>query len=99
MDYNYTTTRIISKFDITKYVYKGLVIPSSTKRTEYTILDIDNNYITLKGKQTKKYEIPLNGIVEAYSNKLWEGGQKNGFDPYNAAIAKYIFKCLHSTKK
>ena len=94
MNSKFTSTLAIGQYEIIKYIHKGLVIPSCTKRTEYSILEIDDNYITIKGKQTKKYDIPFKGIIKAYSNRLWEGGQKNGFDPYNAAIALYIYKCL-----
>ena len=52
MNSKFTSTLAIGQYEIIKYIHKGLVIPSCTKRTEYSILEIDDNYITIKGKQT-----------------------------------------------
>ncbi|MCH4551980.1 AAA family ATPase [Aestuariibaculum lutulentum] len=65
-------------------------IPSASNRKTYRIKNIKNDRCTVILETNSSYEIPFNGIREAYKNRLWEGGQSNGFDPYNAAIAKYL---------
>lgn len=67
-------------------------VQSATGRTKYQIENIKKDRLTVVLETNSKYEIPFKGIVDAYHNKLWEGGQSNGFDPYNAAIAKYLFE-------
>lgn len=67
-------------------------VQSATGRTTYRIKDIKNDRLTVVLESNSTYEIPFKGIIAAYNSKLWEGGQSNGFDPYNAAIAKYLFE-------
>lgn len=84
--------------DITKITYYdinllpiGITIESSKSRSEYQIDKIENGKVYISGSTIKDGEIPFKGIIDAYNDKLWEGGQRNGLDPYNAAIAKYIY--------
>jgi DNA polymerase III delta prime subunit len=67
-------------------------VQSSTGRTTYRIENIKKDRCTVVLESDTSYEIPFKGIRDAYNSKLWEGGQSNGLDPYNAAIAKYIFE-------
>src|SRR5690606_37578196 len=78
--------------DIEKLIYPGLIISSSTNYTQYTVVSVSANSILvqLKNEETN-YQIPIRDVKRAYQIKLWEGGQKNGSDPYAAAIAKHIF--------
>lgn len=69
-------------------------VPSSTGRTTYKIKNIKNDRCTVLLESNSKYEIPFKGIRDAYRSKLWLGGQSNGLDPYNAAIAKYLYENL-----
>lgn len=78
--------------DIPKYFKEGDIIPSSKGRSSYRIEGIKEAYIQISGDSIKPYSIPFNEICEAYQNKLWEGGQKNGFDAYSAALAKRIYE-------
>jgi len=67
-------------------------VESSSNRTNYKISNVKADRCTVTLENGSNYDIPYKGIIEAYNNKLWEGGQKNGLDPYNAAIAKYLFE-------
>lgn len=83
--------------EIKKLIHSGLVIPSSTDYTHYTILAVGDNWVQVQLKNTgSNYKISFKDIKNAFQVKLWEGGQKNGSDPYAAAIAKYIFHNLSS---
>lgn len=78
---------------IKKYIKPGTEISSSAGRTSYHIENIDGETIVLRGDSIKGYPIPVTGVIEAYKNRLWEEGkQKNGKDPYYAALAKYIYE-------
>lgn len=80
--------------NIDKYIKPGIEIPSCTERTEYQIKSIDNKYIHIEGRTIEPKRIPIAEVKEAYEKELWDGGQKNGYDSYTAAIAKYIH--IHS---
>ena len=80
--------------NIDKYIKPGIEIPSCTERTEYQIKSIDNKYIHIEGRTIEPKRIPIAEVKEAYEKELWNGGQKNGYDSYTAAIAKYIH--IHS---
>ena len=67
-------------------------IKSSKETTSYKIKNVLKDRCTVVLENNSHYEIPFKGIIKAYDDKLWLGGQKNGFDPYNAAIAKHIFE-------
>ncbi len=69
-------------------------LKSATDYTEYEISKIDLNKVTLKLKTGSEYSPSYKEIIKAYEDKLWEGGQSKGNDPYSAAIAKYIFENL-----
>ncbi len=77
------------------YIEKALnginKVQSSKGRTMYKISGLKADRCTVSLESNTSYEIPYSGIKDAYKNKLWEGGQRNGLDPYNAAIAKYLF--------
>ena len=79
--------------EIKKLIHPGLVIPSSTDYTHYTVLSVSDNWVQVQLKNTgSDYKISFKDIIHAFQVKLWDGGQKNGSDPYAAALAKYIFK-------
>lgn len=78
--------------DIPEYFTEGETIPSSQGRTSYHIEKIGDAHIHLSGDSIKHYLIPFNEVCKAYQNKLWEGGQKNGYDAYSAALAKRIYE-------
>lgn len=68
-------------------------INSATVRTQYKIVEVKDKKCTVALTDTNAtYDISFNGIRKAYQGKLWEKGeQKGGLDPYNAAIAKYLY--------
>src|SRR5690606_32605578 len=70
------------------------LINSATSRTQYKIDNVQKNKCRVTLTATKStYDITYNGIRKALNDRLWEKGeQKGGFDPYNAAIAKYLHK-------
>ena len=77
---------------IGKYIESGIDIQSSSKNIKYHIDSYDETHVTLSGEKMKnKYKIPISKIETAYRTRLWKGGQKNGLDPYCAAVAKYIY--------
>ncbi|MDR7128086.1 DNA polymerase III delta prime subunit [Algoriphagus sp. 4150] len=77
--------------NIAALIKPGLVISSSTNYTEYTVLSITDSAVQVQLKnEGRDYYISFKDIQRAYKIKLWEGGQKNGSDPYAAAIAKFI---------
>lgn len=87
------TSHSITSSEITTAIKRGMTIDSCTKRTQYDIKDITNTHVHLSGKTIKSWPISFDLIIDAYNNKLWEvGKQKNGFDPYSAALAKYIWE-------
>ena len=65
-------------------------VSSSSDRTIYDIEKVLDDRCSVVLEKGSTYDIPYSGIKKAYDNKLWEGGQKNGFDPYTAAIAKHL---------
>ncbi|MBD1261511.1 AAA family ATPase [Maribacter polysiphoniae] len=67
-------------------------IPSSSGRKSYGISNVQSDRCTVTLDSGSTYDIPYAGIKRAYNEKLWLGGQKNGFDSYDAAIAKYLFE-------
>ena len=92
------TTDMIEKSNITiewdrigKYIESGIDIPSSKEKAQYHIVSYNNTQVTIRLESNTEYPIPITGIKDAYENRLWEGGQKNGLDPYRAAVAKYIY--------
>lgn len=89
----------ISPIDIKKYIEIGADIESSKGRTKYHIEDIDDNYVHISGGSIKGYRVPFNDIVNAYENKLWEGGQRNGNDSYTAALSKYLYEKISDNKE
>ena len=92
------TTDMIEKSNITiewdrigKYIESGIYILSSKEKARYHIVSYNNKHVTIRLESNTEYQIPITGIKDAYENRLWEGGQKNGLDPYCAAVAKYIY--------
>ncbi|WP_010518966.1 AAA family ATPase [Croceivirga radicis] len=73
-------------------------VPSSTGRTKYRIENIKKDRCTVVLESKSSYEIPFKGIRDAYRSKLWLGGQSNGFDPYNAAIAKFLSENFNTSE-
>lgn len=69
---------------------EGLTINSSKNKTKYHIDRIDDSKVYISGDTISNYGIPFKEIEKAYNNRLWEGGQKNGYDSYSSALAKYI---------
>ena len=93
------TTDMIEKSNITiewdrigKYIESGIDILSSKETARYHIVSYNNTHVTIRLESNSEYPIPITGIKNAYENRLWEGGQKNGLDPYKAALAKYIYE-------
>lgn len=93
------TTDMIEKSNITiewdrigKYIESGIDIRSSKETARYHIVSYNNTHVTIRLESNSEYPIPITGIKNAYENRLWEGGQKNGLDPYKAALAKYIYE-------
>lgn len=86
--------REISLEDVKKYVIPGEEIPSSKGRTKYIIEKLEGSKVFINGPSIDPKRIPMHEIVEAYKNRLWEGGQENGYDSYTAALAKSIYKKL-----
>ncbi|REG92157.1 AAA family ATPase [Algoriphagus antarcticus] len=89
----------ISIHDIRSTLRVGLVVPSSSNYTKYTILEITDSKIQLQLENEKSdYPISFKDIQKAFAKRLWITGQKNGSDPYTAALSKYIFENLESDK-
>lgn len=76
---------------------EGICVPSSKKKKSYHITEVKGNEVRVYGESkgsrpaTKTYEVSFSQIIKAYRERLWEGGQKNGLDPYAAALALYVF--------
>jgi len=87
----------ISIHDIRSTLKVGLVVPSSSNYPKYTILEITDSKIQLQLENEKSdYPISFKDIQKAFAKRLWITGQKNGSDPYTAALSKYIFENLES---
>jgi len=82
----------ISIFDIDQLISVGLVISSATNYTQYLVDNMNEATIQLKISTGNIYSPNKLKILDAYKNRLWEGGQEKGNDPYEAAIAKYIYE-------
>lgn len=70
------------------------VIDSATDKTQYKIDQVQKNKcrVTLASTDAT-YNVSYNGIRKAIEDKLWvKGKQKGGFDPYHAALGKYLFE-------
>lgn len=75
----------------------GLKIQSAGNKTEYEIISVDNTKCSIKGIESKEYSITFQSIIEAINNKFWESGnQKNGLDPFKAAIGKYLYENINN---
>ncbi|ELI6455964.1 AAA family ATPase [Flavobacterium psychrophilum] len=75
----------------------GLKIQSASNKTEYEIVSIENTKCSIKGIESKEYIITFQSIIEAINLKIWESGnQKNGLDPYKAAIGKYLYENINN---
>lgn len=77
---------------IKKHIKPNMDVESSKGRTNYHVEQIKYSHVILSGSSIQGYPIPFSEIEKAYRTKLWEGGQRNGYDPYSAALAKYIFE-------
>lgn len=77
---------------IHKYIKPGIPIKSSKNRATYNVDKIEKHKVFLSGEHNQPYGVPFQLIANAYQNRLWEGGQKNGLDPYTAALAKHIYE-------
>lgn len=74
----------------------GTQINSSHNRNTYTIQGVNGNRIYFGGNNIESRSCTFNDIRKAYKQKLWQGGQqRNGLDPYKAAIAKYLYEHRH----
>lgn len=70
------------------------VVDSATDKTQYKIDQVQKNKcrVTLASTHAT-YNVSYNGIRKAIQDKLWvKGKQKGGFDPYHAALGKYLFE-------
>lgn len=86
-----TRKNIISSEDIKSLIQIGTKINSITDYATYTVVGLSETNITLKLESGTTQTPNYNKIIQAYSEKKWEGGTKGG-DAYEAAIAKYIYK-------
>lgn len=77
---------------IYRYIKEGTKVNSSGGTKRYTISKIDGKKVYVRGDTIDGYDITFNEIASAYERKLWKGGQKNGHDPYSAAVAKFIYE-------
>lgn len=77
---------------IYKYIKFGTKVNSSGGKKMYEVSKIEGNKVYVSGDTINGYDITFNEIESAYKRRLWEGGQKNGHDPYSAALAKVIFE-------
>lgn len=85
----------ITKNDIRQILSVGLKFSSADGYTEYTIKNIGDSNVTVGLKNSaNEYKPGYNEIIHAYNITMWKGKQKNGNDPYAAAIAKYISQKL-----
>lgn len=81
-----------------EYIQKTLnrvdIINSASGKTKYKIVKVYKTKCNVSLTATEaSYDITYNGIRKAFEDRLWEKGeQKGGFDPYNAAIAKFLFE-------
>lgn len=82
----------LTEENIRKYIIPDTEIFSSQGRSKYTIKRIYETKVELSGDSIRDYSIPINKIIDAYKNRLWKGGQKHGFDPYTAALAKHVYE-------
>lgn len=75
---------------IEKYIVPNDYL-SSSGRVTYHVDKVENNKVFITGDSIQPYAVPFREIETAYKRRLWEGGQRHGFDPYSAAFAKYIY--------
>ncbi|WP_452232061.1 AAA family ATPase [Lacinutrix sp. MEBiC02595] len=79
-----------------KYIVSKLekveVVDSATDITKYKIDEVEKERCKISLLSTgATYNVSYNGIRKAIEDKLWvKGKQKGGFDPYHAAIGKYL---------
>jgi len=92
---------VFSDKDIELILKDKTLINSATSRTQYKIDQVQKNKCRVTLTTTgSKYDITYNGIRKALKDRLWESGeQKGGFDPYHAAIAKYLYQNKGMFKK
>ena len=89
---------------IDKYIASKLknvkVIDSATDKTQYKIDQVQKNKCRVTLSSTgATYNVSYNGIRKAIQDKLWvKGQQKGGFDPYHAAIGKFLVDNIESHK-
>lgn len=77
---------------IYKYIKVGTKVNSSGGKRMYDVSKIEEKKVYVSGDTINGYDITFNEIESAYKRRLWEGGQKNGHDPYSAALAKVIYE-------
>lgn len=75
---------------IEKYIVPNDYL-SSSGRVTYHVDKVENNKVFITGDSIQPYAVPFREIENAYKRRLWEGGGRNGFDPYSSAFAKYIY--------
>lgn len=75
---------------IEKYIVPNDYL-SSSGRVTYHVDKVENNKVFITGDSIQPYAVPFREIETAYKRRLWEGGGRNGFDPYSSAFAKYIY--------
>tara|TARA_R110002051_G_scaffold305068_1_gene374789 strand:+ start:2410 stop:4782 length:2373 start_codon:yes stop_codon:yes gene_type:complete len=88
----YDDNQLFSDEEIAAKLKNVNIIDSATDKTQYKIDLVQKNKcrVTLSSTGTS-YNVSYNGIRNAIQDELWlKGKQKGGFDPYHAAIAKYL---------
>jgi DNA polymerase III delta prime subunit len=94
------TSEDLSIENIKSLLSVGQKLRSAAGKTEYTVLAISDSAFTIKSDESKEYPITYQSLIDALKSKLWEPGkQKNGSDPYKAAVSKYVYDKLNLSLK
>ncbi|WP_437921503.1 AAA family ATPase [Sphingobacterium sp. LRF_L2] len=84
------------------FVKEGLILRSVTDYTDYEITQVKGGSFAVKTHSTgKEYSASFNNIIKYYKDETWSkvGTIKYGNDPYEAAIAKYIYEQIDAVEQ
>ncbi len=95
-----TTPKEIDCQNIQSLIKVGLVISSSSNRTEYKVTKVEKDSLDYFRKSTNNYgKLFFQDICKAFKDKIWLNQKiSNGSDTYSAAFAKHIFENFASDK-
>lgn len=95
-----TTPKEIDFQNIQSLIKVGLVISSSSNRTEYKVTKVEKDSLDYFRKSTNNYgKLFFQDICKAFKDKIWLNQKiSNGSDTYSAAFAKHIFENFASDK-